>query len=63
MTEAQEDLVTSVLANLGVGLILTGALGPAIVEAPLRFGLALVIGSSWLAGVAFISLAIYLKRD
>ena len=62
MTEAQVELTSGILANLGIGLILTGALGPSIVQAPLRFGLQVVIGCSSVSGLAFILLAIYMRR-
>ena len=61
MSDAQVDLLAGILANLGVGLLLTGALGPAIIQAPLRFELGFVVAGSWLSGVAFIFLAVYLR--
>jgi hypothetical protein len=63
MTAAQIDLISSILANFGVGLLLTGALGPAIIQAPLRFGLPIVVTASWVSGTAFIFLAVYLRRN
>jgi hypothetical protein len=39
MNDAQFELFSGILANLGVGRLLNGALGPAIIQAPLRFDL------------------------
>ena len=63
MNDAQFELFSGILANLGVGLLLTGALGPAIIQAPLRFDLTMVVASSWLSGVVFIFLSIYIRRS
>ena len=63
MSDAQIDLISGILANFGIGLLLTGALGPAIILAPLRFGLPIVVTVSWLSGTAFIFLAVYVRRD
>jgi hypothetical protein len=62
MNDAQFEHFSGILANLGVGLLLTGALGPAIIQAPLRFNLTMVVAGSWLFGVGFIFLSIYFRR-
>ena len=62
MNRDQTDGLSAALSNLGVSILLIGAVGPLFVDTNLRFGFWLSSFVSGSAGVIAIGVSIYLKR-
>ncbi|HAA78236.1 TPA: hypothetical protein DCE37_24325 [Candidatus Latescibacteria bacterium] len=63
MNKNQIVTLSAALPNLGVGILLIGAIGPIVVKTNLRHGFWLSSIVSSVMGLAAIGLSVYLRRD
>lgn len=63
MNKNQIVTLSAALPNLGVGILLIGAIGPIVVKTNLRYGFWLSSFVSSVMCLAAIGLSVYLRRD